>query len=104
LLTPDLIRKISKLKKGLNIGFFAVYRSFEEPLMLPPENWRSMAELQQDLVNGLERICIEDPEQFVLSVGKIQRLFDECYPQEKNNPIPLKNYKARVTNLPFNSV
>ena len=101
MLTFDLIRKISKLKHGLDLGFFTLYRDFQKSINLPPENWRSKAELQQDLIHGLERICIEDPEQFVLAVNKIQRHFDQCYPLEKNIPIPIENYKTRVTKLPI---
>jgi hypothetical protein len=79
LLNNDLIRKVSKLKYELDLGFIAFYCSFEKMLMLPPENWRSLTDLQRDLICGLERTQIENHKSFVLAVNKIQKCYVKCF-------------------------
>jgi len=93
LLNNSLIRKISKLKYGLDLGFISFYSSFEKQLKLRPERWRLIRDLQYEFICKLERLQVEDHTSFILAVNKIQRHYKRCFFMEKNVPILLDNYK-----------
>jgi len=92
MISKNLLIKISKLRRILDLGFITFYLSVQDELNLPPDNWQPFRELQQNLINGLVYARTNDYPAFFRTVRKLQKLYSENFENNKNIPLCLNEF------------
>ncbi len=92
MLNRSLRYKISKLKRALDLGWITFYLSVQDELNLPPDDWLTFRELQDNLIYGLEIAKNDNYPVFFKTVRCLQKLYIEFFEDEDNAPVSMVDF------------